>query len=137
MIRQFLPRLPELLLLASHIELAQTLLDDISSDAIGPVVRSKPYGAHRNFLTVTVIPNMSFEPKHKVELDPPKDDPISPDYLAKCDGKHFPEQAQVSNTNRSIGTNQDYPTYVAIKVLLAEQLTSTSLTVLFREQSLT
>lgn len=30
---------------------------------------------------------MSFEPKHKVELEPPKDDIISLDYLAKCDGK--------------------------------------------------
>jgi hypothetical protein len=27
-----------------------------------------------------------FEPKHKVDLDPPKDDPISLDYLSKCDG---------------------------------------------------
>ncbi|RMY76617.1 hypothetical protein D0863_01835 [Hortaea werneckii] len=41
---------------------------------------------------------MSFEPKHKVELDPPKDDIISVEYLGKCDG-----------------TNPDYPTYVAIK----------------------
>jgi hypothetical protein len=30
---------------------------------------------------------MSFEPKTKVELDPPKDDIISLDYLSKCDGK--------------------------------------------------
>lgn len=29
---------------------------------------------------------MSFEPKTKVELDPPKDDIISVDYLSKCDG---------------------------------------------------
>ncbi|KAI6893957.1 hypothetical protein KC318_g15102 [Hortaea werneckii] len=42
--------------------------------------------------------SMSFEPKHKVELDPPKDDIISVEYLSKCDG-----------------TNPDYPTYVAIK----------------------
>ena len=40
-----------------------------------------------------------FEPKTKVDLDPPRDDPISQDYLAKCDGK-----------------NEGYPTYVAIKV---------------------
>ncbi|SMR42641.1 unnamed protein product [Zymoseptoria tritici ST99CH_1E4] len=39
-----------------------------------------------------------FEPKHKVDLDPPKDDIISLEYLSKCDGKH-----------------EDYPTYVAIK----------------------
>ncbi|KAK5690873.1 hypothetical protein LTR97_012036 [Elasticomyces elasticus] len=41
---------------------------------------------------------MSFEPKQKVELDAPKDDVISIDYLSNCDGSH-----------------QDYPTYVAIK----------------------
>ncbi|KAF2486859.1 cytochrome b5-like heme/steroid binding domain-containing protein [Neohortaea acidophila] len=41
---------------------------------------------------------MSFEPKQKVNLDPPKDDPISAEYLSKCNGK-----------------NPDYPTYVAIK----------------------
>lgn len=29
---------------------------------------------------------MSFEPKHKVDLNPPKDDAISTDYLSKCDG---------------------------------------------------
>jgi hypothetical protein len=28
-----------------------------------------------------------FEPKTPVQLDPPKDDPISVDYLKKCDGK--------------------------------------------------
>lgn len=34
---------------------------------------------------------MSFEPKHKVDLDPPKDDLISLDYLEKCDGSYqFP-----------------------------------------------
>ncbi|KAK0289409.1 hypothetical protein LTR35_002606 [Friedmanniomyces endolithicus] len=41
---------------------------------------------------------MSFEPKQKVELDPPRDDAISLDYLSKCDGSH-----------------PDYPTYVASK----------------------
>ena len=30
---------------------------------------------------------MSFEPKQKVELDPPKDDVISQEYLSKCDGE--------------------------------------------------
>jgi membrane-associated progesterone receptor component len=44
-------------------------------------------------------PKKKFEPKTPVQLDPPKDDPISVEYLSKCDG-----------------TNPDYPTYVAIKV---------------------
>ncbi|EHY55767.1 uncharacterized protein HMPREF1120_03891 [Exophiala dermatitidis NIH/UT8656] len=42
--------------------------------------------------------NKRFEPKTKVELDPPKDDPIPPEELAQCDG-----------------TNPDKPTLVAIK----------------------
>jgi membrane-associated progesterone receptor component len=29
----------------------------------------------------------SFAPKQPVELAPPKDDPITPEYLEKCDGK--------------------------------------------------
>ncbi|KAF2750176.1 progesterone binding protein-like protein [Sporormia fimetaria CBS 119925] len=39
-----------------------------------------------------------FEPKEPVQLAPPKSDPISLDYLAKCNGNH-----------------EGYPTYVAIK----------------------
>merc|ERR1712059_43212 len=39
-----------------------------------------------------------FAPKVPVQLDPPKYDPITLDYLAKCDGEH-----------------EGYPTYVAIK----------------------
>ncbi|QIX01746.1 hypothetical protein AMS68_007263 [Peltaster fructicola] len=39
-----------------------------------------------------------FEPKEPVQLDPPKDDLIDEEYLAKCDGK-----------------TEGYPTYVAIK----------------------
>ncbi|KAF2202253.1 putative progesterone binding protein [Delitschia confertaspora ATCC 74209] len=38
-----------------------------------------------------------FQPKTPVELAPPKDDPITFEYLSKCDG-----------------TNEGYPTYVAI-----------------------
>ncbi|KAF2234596.1 putative progesterone binding protein [Viridothelium virens] len=40
----------------------------------------------------------NFEPKVPVKLDPPKSDPISLEYLAKCDGTH-----------------EGYPTCVAIK----------------------
>jgi hypothetical protein len=61
---------------------------------------------------------MSFEPKTKVELDPPRDDTISLDYLSKCDGK-----LDLARTSQQLpgsdvviaGTNPDYPTYVAIK----------------------
>jgi len=42
--------------------------------------------------------NKRFEPKVKVELDPPKETPITLEELSKCDG-----------------TNPDKPTYVAIK----------------------
>jgi membrane-associated progesterone receptor component len=61
---------------------------------------------------------MSFEPKTKIELDPPKDDIISLDYLSKCDGElHFgsySSQHSVVNACKT-GTNPNYPTYVAIK----------------------
>jgi cytochrome b involved in lipid metabolism len=61
---------------------------------------------------------MSFEPKTKVELDPPKDDIISLDYLSKCDGE-LGSSSCTSTTTRlnalPTGTNPDYPTYVAIK----------------------
>lgn len=62
---------------------------------------------------------MSFEPKQKVELDPPKDDPISLEYLAKCDGLWRLWDRLIKSTRTDvfyIGTNPDYPTYVAIKV---------------------
>ncbi|KAF2473568.1 putative progesterone binding protein [Lindgomyces ingoldianus] len=39
-----------------------------------------------------------FEPKQTVQLAPPKDDQITPEYLSKCNG-----------------TNEGYPTLVAIK----------------------
>ena len=60
---------------------------------------------------------MSFEPKTKVELDPPKDDPISLNYLSKCDGvlqRMIMTVSLETDISRS-GTNADYPTYVAIK----------------------
>lgn len=61
---------------------------------------------------------MSFEPKTKVELDPPKDDIISLDYLSKCDGElnsnPYSSTTACLNVPRT-GSNPDYPTYVAIK----------------------
>jgi len=41
----------------------------------------------------------AFAPKTPIELPPPKDDPITLDYLSKCDGTH-----------------EGFPTCVAIKV---------------------
>lgn len=59
-----------------------------------------------------------FEPKQKVELDPPKDDPIDLEYLAKCDGP-WRDTINLQNTCGSIltvtGTHEGFPTYVAIK----------------------
>ena len=70
---------------------------------------------------------MSFEPKQKVELDPPKDDPISLEYLSKCDGGH----SVISTSNVYLrliktGTQEGYPTYVAIKVSSTLSLSSPS-----------
>jgi hypothetical protein len=62
-----------------------------------------------------------FEPKVKVDLDPPKDDIISLDYLSKCDGacfrslgpslKHITHKVIVA----PLGKHEGFPTYVAIK----------------------
>lgn len=39
-----------------------------------------------NDTSLSAIMSGKFEPKHKVDLDPPKDDIIGLDYLSKCDG---------------------------------------------------
>lgn len=40
-----------------------------------------------------------FEPKVPVQLDPPKDDPISQEELAKCDGMALPQETLPANPN--------------------------------------
>merc|ERR1712183_691881 len=62
------------------------------------VTRTQPKKKSTRKETPKTTIKMSFEPKTKIELDPPKDDIISLEYLSKCDGN-----------------NPDYPTYVAIK----------------------
>lgn len=61
-----------------------------------------------------------FAPKNPVQLDPPKDDPISVEDLAKCDGTspHLASTQSLLGTNELIaqkGNSSTYPTYVAIK----------------------
>lgn len=61
-----------------------------------------------------------FEPKNPVQLDPPKDDPISLEHLAKCDGETYSTQDYINipvDLTQLAGKNEGYPTYVAIKVL--------------------
>jgi len=59
-----------------------------------------------------------FAPKEAVTLQPPKDDIIDRDYLAKCDGMPYSwvHRIELSTTNAFTGTNEGYPTLVAIKV---------------------
>lgn len=62
----------------------------------------------------------SFAPKNPVQLDPPKDDPISVEDLAKCDGTspHLASTQSLPGTNELMvqkGNSSTYPTYVAIK----------------------
>jgi hypothetical protein len=69
-----------------------------------------------------------FEPKVPVQLNPPKDDPISPEFLAKCNGKPhhqdlFPKPPNyISHTPHPTSPNKKptgtdgNPCYVAIKV---------------------
>jgi len=51
------------------------------------VTRTKAIQKYKEKNPKKFVTKMSFEPKTKVELDPPKDDIISLDYLSKCDGK--------------------------------------------------
>lgn len=59
-----------------------------------------------------------FEPRVPVPLDPPKDDPISQEELAKCDGRHpcldfcFLSLTDLAHLQ---GTDPNRPTFVAIK----------------------
>lgn len=66
----------------------------------------------------TAQPKERFAPKQAVTLNPPKDDIIDREYLAKCDGMHFGLcHAIPSRTNMTQGTRNDHPTLVGIKVL--------------------
>jgi hypothetical protein len=58
-----------------------------------------------------------FEPKNQVKLEPPRDDLITPEHLAKCDGEVL-ERAPNSGNELTLppGKNEGFPTYVAIKV---------------------
>jgi hypothetical protein len=61
-----------------------------------------------------------FEPKVPVQLDPPKDDPISVEELAKCDGEDlfFLLSGTARTLRRStviLGTDPSLPTLVSIK----------------------
>lgn len=71
----------------------------------------------------------NFAPKQPVDLDPPKDDPISLDYLSKCDGELCVPASKRKNSNQPVflGTNDGYPTLVAIKVRYRQPLLSISL----------
>lgn len=56
-----------------------------------------------------------FSPKVPVQLDPPKDDPISQEELAKCDGKFYLGSFLSPLTDLHTGTDPSRPTLVAIK----------------------
>src|ERR1700750_2223693 len=81
-----------------------------------------------------------FAPRQAVQLNPPKDDPITEEYLSKCNGKLSTVQIScstdacshlmlptnldealdsylcISFANCVLGEQEGYPTYVAIKV---------------------
>lgn len=62
-----------------------------------------------------------FEPKVPVQLDPPKDDPISQEELARCDGKFslpaVSARTHLGSSSHRIasGTDPNRPALVAIK----------------------
>ncbi|KIW01645.1 uncharacterized protein PV09_06831 [Verruconis gallopava] len=51
-----------------------------------------------------------FAPKVPVQLDPPKDDPITPEYLAMCDGEHegYPTLVAIKGTVFDVSKNEAY-----------------------------
>ncbi|KAF2672388.1 cytochrome b5, partial [Microthyrium microscopicum] len=51
-----------------------------------------------------------FEPKQPVQLNPPKDDPITLEHLAKCDGEHegFPTYVAIKGTIFDVTGNKSY-----------------------------
>ncbi|KUM55405.1 hypothetical protein ACN42_g11874, partial [Penicillium freii] len=66
--------------------------------------------------TITMVEqdeSKRFTPKVPVELDPPKDDPISVEELAKCDGMRV--YPIIANVYHITGTDPSRPTLVAIK----------------------
>ncbi|KAL9092312.1 MAG: hypothetical protein Q9165_004486 [Trypethelium subeluteriae] len=54
----------------------------------------------------------NFEPKVPVKLDPPKSDPISLEYLAKCDGAHdgYPTCVAIKGKVFDVSNNKAYGT---------------------------
>ena len=62
-------------------------------------------------------PKEKFAPKQAVTLNPPKDDIIDRQHLAKCNGKlSSSPSADEQLLTPYVGTNEEYPTLVAIKV---------------------
>ena len=62
----------------------------------------------------------SFTPREPPKLNPPKDDPIDVEELAKCDGMALlillsSLRGTTADSPDYAGTNEDHPTYVAIK----------------------
>ena len=59
----------------------------------------------------------NFAPKTPVNLDPPKDDPITYEELSKCDGvfRPYANEHRLTVLNFSTGSDPSKPTLVAIK----------------------
>ena len=60
-----------------------------------------------------------FAPRQAVQLNPPKDDPITLEYLSKCDGElalNVRYSFDSSKLTNETGEHEGYPTLVAIKV---------------------
>ena len=67
---------------------------------------------------------MSFEPKTKVELDPPKDDIISLDYLSKCDGELHAAHTAQQHPVLDVSDQSQAPTLTILPTSLSRVLSS-------------
>ena len=84
---------------SAHVADHTTSVADTLNHPLGPAL-TRTIQSHR------LKEKMSFEPKTKVELDPPKDDIISLDYLSKCDGELH--SGSYSSTVKSEHLNHRY-----------------------------
>jgi hypothetical protein len=87
---------------------------------------SETFKVHLNTLQTTEMTegtqSKRFEPKVPVQLDPPKDDLISTEELAKCDGKRTPRSRLARERERRTHASLQVPIPVAQHWLRSREL---------------
>jgi hypothetical protein len=84
-----------------------TIADHTSS--VADTLDHLPNQRYTHIQSKRATEKMSFEPKTKVELDPPKNDIISLDYLSKCDGELDFRSYSSTTTYLNMSTHRHQP----------------------------